>query len=566
MKIRKIRWKNLLSYGNNFTEYNFENGIDIIFGKNGKGKSCLLDALLFGFFGKPFRKVKLGSLVNNKNNKELVVEIEFEVTKRYKIIRGLKPNIFEIYQFEGDWKLIPQDSHNKFYQEKLEEIIGMNEILFRQIVLLGANISNVKNFMDLSSKEKEEIFQNLTNTFIFNIIVQLAKEKKKLIITDLTNLDYQINTLETTINNLKLEYEKIEKQNKEILENKEKSIKEINENIESLEDKINKIKEKISIKESLLKEYNDILKSKDDLESNLVKINTAIKVLENKKKIFEESEEITCPKCGNIFKQINIDLEDINKKLSLLNEKYQNLYKDKLDLEEKISNFEEKLEKIKLLENKISSINIEINQLLHKKKFYEETKITEINYDYLKEKEKELQELKEKYNIKEKQKSQYEKIISLIIEGKLKEQILSQQLPLLNKFINEYLEKFGVEYNFIIENNLKEKIIRRGESQEFNALSNGQKQRIVLSLLFGFLKIMKHNGYEINILVLDEFLDSSLDDEGIQIIIDVLENEFSKEKDIIIITHNPNIKNKLNPSRIYEVKEEFGYSKLEERE
>jgi len=564
MILKKVKFKNFLSYGNNFTEITFKNGLDIVVAKNGRGKSsAFLDTLMFAFFGKPFRKVKLGSLINDKNKKELLVEVEFKTDKHYKIIRGLKPSIFEIYHKESnEWKLIPQDGHSRDYQEKLEDILGFNEVLFKQIVVLGANISNMKNFMDLSSKEKEEIFQNLTNTFIFNIIVKLAKEKRNLLQTDITNISYKINSLSENIENLKLEYEKIEKQNEEIVKNKNQKLKEIDEEIKTLLETKSKIKEKISIKNELNTKMLEIFAKKEEIQEKINKILNAKNVLNTKIDLYEKSEEITCPNCKHKFKQEILDINDIKSKLKLLEEK-QTEYKSKLEpvLEEE-NEILEKQNKINKLMNKLTNIEITINQLEYKKKIYEETQLTEINYDYLKEKEKDLEELKDELKEKEKEKMNYEKIISLIVEGKLKEQILSQQLPILNKYINEYLEKFNVEYNFVIESNLKEKIIKRNEEQEFNALSNGQKQRIVLSLLFAFLRIMEYNGYKINVLVLDEFLDSSLDEEGIEIIINILMTEFVDKKDIIIITHNPTIINKISANRIFKIEQEFGFSKL----
>jgi DNA repair exonuclease SbcCD ATPase subunit len=564
MILKKVKFKNFLSYGNNFTEIIFKNGLDIVVAKNGQGKSAaFLDTLTFAFFGKPFRKIKLGSLINNKNKKELLVEVEFKTDKNYKIKRGLKPSIFEIYFKENnEWKLIPQDGHSKDYQEKLEEILGFNEILFKQIVVLGANISNVKNFMDLSVKEKEEIFQNLTNTFIFNIIVQLAKEKRNFYQTEITNLEFKKNSLKENINNLKNEYAKIEKQNEEIVKNKEKKINEINKEIKNLEILKEKIESKLLIKNDLNKEILQIMTKKEEIQEKINKIQNAKNILETKLELYKNSEEIKCPKCSHTFKQHNLDFNEIENKIKLLNEKLSEFKKEITPIIEKEKLILEKQEKIQKLENKLSNINITLNQLKHNKKIYEETKLTKIDYNYLKEKEKELNDLILDINEKIKIKNNYEKIISLIVDGKLKEQILSQQLPILNKYINEYLEKFNVEYNFIIENNLKEKILKRNEEQEFHSLSNGQKQRVVLAILFAFLKIMEYNGYKINILILDEFLDSSLDEDGIEIIIDILINEFIQKKNIIIITHNPTIINKINANRIFKIENEFGYSKL----
>jgi len=566
MILKKLKFKNVLSYGNNFTEIEFKNGIDIVYGPNGKGKtSAFLDTLTFAFFGKPYRKIKQGSFINNKNKKELLVEVEFETNKEYKIIRGLKPNIFEIYYKEGNnWKLIPQDSHVKLYQEKLEEILGFNEILFRQIIVLGANI-NMKNFVDLSQKEKEEIFQNLTNTYIFNLIVQIAKEKRKELITEISNLEYKISELESNIKNLELEYEKIKKQNEEIAKNKDEKIKEINEQINVLQKKCNQIKDKLKEKETLSSEYEKLQNSYDNLKEKYDKIIMIENSLNSKIDVYHNSEIIECPKCNHKFKNINIDINDLQNKLKTIKEKKEKLHIVLEDLDVKLSVITEKLDKFKLLENKLYEIEIKLNELENQKKIYENTKLIEIDYEYLDKKKKDFKKFKKQLNEKNEIKEKYDFIIQLITKGNLKDIILQEQLPLLNKFINEYLEKFNADFNFIIEGNLKEKIIRKGEDFEFNQLSNGQKQRIVLSLLFAFLKLMDTNGYKINILVLDEFLDSSLDEEGIQIIIDILKNEFTKHKNIVIITHNSTILSKIESDRIFEIKEEFGFSKLIER-
>ena len=172
INFKKVKWKNLLSYGNSFSELDFEKGIDLVMGTNGQGKSSFNDAIYYSLFGRPFRKIKTANLINRTIGKRLLVEIEFEVDSiNYKVIRGQKPNKFEIYKKEDDeYILIEQRASTKDYQKFLEEeILNFNETIFRQLMILGANLPNSKPFMDLTTIEKESLFQTLTDTSIFVI-------------------------------------------------------------------------------------------------------------------------------------------------------------------------------------------------------------------------------------------------------------------------------------------------------------------------------------------------------------------------------------------------------------
>jgi DNA repair exonuclease SbcCD ATPase subunit len=510
--------------------------------------STFLDSITFALFGKPYRKIKLSNLVNNKNNKELLVELYFQIKNdNYKIIRGIKPNIFEIYKND---KLIHQDGNVRDYQLKLEDILGFNELLFRQVIVLGAGIN--KNISEMSSKEKEEFFQNITNTYLINIVTEIAKQKYKELITKQQEFDYKRTLLIQTIASLESEYEKIERQNKELeklnKENKDKlkqDLEKLNKAIEIINTKINELQNQI--KNINHNEINDLYKKQSKIEYELQQ--------------FNKGEKVTCPFCNKEFipgqkpKEYKVKMENA---LKLINEKINTLEQDikfNEDINNKINELKNKKYTIEL---KISSINNELNKI-------ENYKYQQIDYSTLNNKKQELENTEKELKNLELTITKYKKLLNILTSGKIKEQLLEQQvLPILNQKIQKYLEKFEVEFSFAIQSNLKEKIIYKGDELEFNNLSNGQKQRVILSILFAFIEVMQENGFYFNVLILDEFLDNSLDVTGIDIVISILE-ELKQNRDIIIITHNKDILSLIEPNRYFEAVKEIGFSKLERR-
>lgn len=567
MNIKEVRWKNVLSYGKNWNTYKFKNGIDIISAENGLGKSVLLDVLNFAFFGKPYRKIKLNNLINFRNEKELVVEVIFKTDEEYKVVRGIKPNIFEIYKKQNkEWKLIPQDASVKDYQSKLEDIIGFNELLFRQIIVLGAGLN--KNFTQLSSKEKEEFFENITNTYIINLLLKLAKEKMKIQETHLKDLEYKKQLLEQTITSLKSEYQKIEEANKKAQEDTEKQKAEIREQIAKLEKASETLVSEYNSKlQALAKErdelYNivaDMQIKKEDLEDKLKKVNTHLKILQSEKKV-------KCPYCQNEFipeletkEKMELAKQKLEKALNEFLNEYNDAYQNFIKKDNEYNALEaEKSTKLNKIQQSLVALRTKLHTLDQK------VEVTEIDYSLLEEKEKELEEVKQEHEKVFKETEKLKRLVKLFSDGKIKEQVLMTILPLLNKYINEYLLRFNAGFQFFIESNLKERVIKQGTELEFNNLSNGQKQRVILALLFAFLKLMEHNGYKINILVLDEFLDTALDEEGLEIVLDIL-NEFKSKKDVIIITHNISLSSKIEFNRKFTIEQTLGFSNLKELE
>ena len=679
---KTLKWNNFLSYGKEENSFDFNNGVDLLLGKNGMGKSAITEVIFYSLFGKPFRKIKLSSLVNKISKKNMKTILEFSIdNQNYKIIRGTKPNIFEIYiKNEEEWVIIPQKAATKDYQKMLEEeILNLNETIFRQLIVLGANLVTSKPFMELSQVEKENLFQVITDTSIFNDISTKIKEKiseNKIILKDYI---YRRDLLEETIKAEKIVIEEAEKRNKYFKETHEKNKEEVISQIKEAEEKIlkyevaiEKLKElknkydtllkEITTKEEnskreldtrinslleeqktikdeyskelsnieddvellnkkdiLKKEVEDILKYKSNLEEENINTNTKIQQI-----IAAKKGSIICNNCSEINYISNIDkneiikedeykktiknneiiINDLDNRFLELNNKISSVI---ISIEENTQNkrndvhskYENKLKNIsdEILKerNKISSFDDEKNilnkykeKLLNSKRIkenYEEAKTSLIN---LKHKEEELNNIKEieidYESIKNKEKEfstaqknikkyselmdDYEYLLNLVGSNNLKGAVIKRQIPFLNKSINHFLELFSMlEYSFVIDENFKERIISRNEDSEFNQLSNGQKSRISFSIMFAFLKIIeKRNGVKTNLLILDEILDSSVDSEGREELLNILKEEFSQTKDIIIISHNQEIQEKIELfDRVIKIsKDKFSSIEVEE--
>jgi len=233
-------------------------------------------------------------------------------------------------------------------------------------------------------------------------------------------------------------------------------------------------------------------------------------------------------------------------------------------IQEKINGLEEKISKEPILKNKIASLEEDIEKNLNKLKKVKEWKQTEIDYSELEKTEKEYKETGETLVNLRKTQGDLNSLSNLVGDKNIKGTILNQQLPFLNKFINEFLELFESKFNFVIDSNFEDNIVSRSVNNEFNSLSNGQKQRITMSILFAFLRLIEErNGVSTNLLILDEYLDSSLDVDGINEVLKILSEVFSKNKDVILISHNPDIKNRFEIiNRNVEIIQQDGFSEM----
>jgi len=567
LEFNKVRFKNLLSYGNKFTEYDFICGLDLLSHKNGGGKSAINDAIFYGLFGKPFRKINNPELINYYTQKNLVVEIFFQKDKKkYKIERGMKPNIFIIYEYKNkSWVEIIQPSTMKEYQTLLEvDILKCNETIFRQMVVLGSNMPNSKTFMDLNNYEKGQLFEIVTNTEIFENIKNKVKERKFENKLKLTDIGYQIEVTSNNIDSENLVIKQAEKRNKEFsLLHKS--------NIKSLKNKIKKIKDSLANSNiekpisnnhimGLIKTQTSNIKKANKV---LIKLKTSISKLESIKK-----GAIHCEKCSHINYLEKYDVNKLNKDQNELIKVLEELATLEIGLEKYNLTLDKNKNKNALIEknnNKIIKSNEELKELNDSLEKLLSIKEVIIDYSNLNSNKDKLIILKLKFKKLEKELENLLYIEDLISTDKLKGEIIKQQLPYLNKFVNNYLEEFSmVGFKFHIDQYFKETILTNNNKTVFNQLSNGQKMRISFSIMFAFLLLIEsRNGVSTNILILDEVLDGSVDFEGREELLNILNNNFSRTKNIIIISHNNEIKEKIELfNRLVSIKKNCNFSTL----
>lgn len=575
-----LEFKNVLSYGNSPTIFEFKNGIDLINAKNGAGKSSFIDGLTFSLYGVPFRKIKKNSLINHHNNKNLLTTLIFfvEHSGYYKIIRGIKPNIFEIYfnkeepVFDSELNLLPQSATINDYQDMLEnDILKMSENVYRQLIVLGANISTSKNFMDLSAKEKEEIFQIITDTSVFNSMKSLINKKIQLYKTYILEHEYKVNILNNTLSTEKRNIESLEQQNIVIKNDKAKIIEELTKELDERVAKIPDYERAVDLLKDLKTQYdiekNDLVSKKEELKRLYVeqrKISDEIHHIERAK-----AGVIVCDECENHINLTNIDISDAH--IEKVNKDYDTITLSIKTVEQDINNLEPTVNKKyeKLLNSKRIVTNQKDNtdRIEHlKKDIVSKSEWVEFAIDYtnISKLEEELEQEKQQILSLKESVNNYDAINSIVGEDNLKGYMLSQQIPLLNRYINQFIERFNAfDYNFVIDTSFKERIISRNEEKEFNAMSNGQKQRFTFSILFAFLRLVEEkNGISTNLLILDEVLDSSSDTEGKLELIKILTDDFSKMKNVIIISHNPDIvQNVEDFNRVIRVEHDV-YSKM----
>jgi len=571
IEFKTLRFKNVLSYGNKISEYNFENGIDLVVGGNGLGKSTFVDALTYCLFGKPFRKIKIGSLINNKNNRELWVEAEFSANgNSFKVIRGQKPDIFEIYKKEEDgYSLVEKPSTNRDYQALFEDsILKFGENVYRQLIALGANLSSSKNFMDLNKSEKEEVLQIITDTAIFNQIKDKVREEKLLQKTYLTEYEYKVEVLSSSISSTKFNIKAMEKQNEEFNANRDSILKELRQELEESEEKLKKYPSAISKLEQLESEINEMLPQITSIESELVSVLEKEQDVKAKVRRISANEKnkVVCPNCEFEIKEelpytseeLKVQLVYIIEERDRLQNELNELLEERKQKQSKVLNKDRLNKNMVQLEDHIKTIK----ERIEKTEAWEAVKI---DYSELEQLERDYEEAKNRLIKIKQDMTELIELEDMVSDKNLKGVILNQQLPFLNKYINEFLELFDSKFNFVIDSEFNEKIISRNSDNDFNSLSNGQKQRISLSILFAFLKLIEEkNGISTNLLILDEYLDSSLDIEGIDEVMTILDEVFSSSKNVVLISHNPDIKNRLEIlNRIVKVSVEDGFSKFE---
>jgi DNA repair exonuclease SbcCD ATPase subunit len=517
-----IRWKNLLSTGNVFTEFKLnEYSNALIIGSNGSGKSTILDAITFALFGKPFRKINKPGLLNSVNEKNCVVEIEFTTNnKKYKVIRGIKPSIFEIY---CDGTLLNQDSASKDYQAHLEKfILKMNYKSFTQIVILGS--AAFTPFMQLSPADRRTVIEDLLDIQIFstmNVIakkrMQTNKEQLEINRVELAAAEEKKVYIEKTIHSLKQNNEDKKVALQHYVHGHVKTLDNIKEVIAELEKERDGLLDQASDQTSLKERHRKLISFQSKIETNLSR---------HKKELSFYCDNDSCPTCrqpiDTEFK--NSTTEQTNKKIEELTVGLANIGKEVDSCIETISAVETIMKKIDNTRSAISEQKFKMSSVISMINDIED-QIEELSHSdkLLTDNETEYLDTVEKLSVLSDEKikligeRQYlDTAINLLKDGGIKTKIVKQYLPVINKLINKYLSQMGFMVNFNIDESFEETIKSRyRDTFSYHNFSEGEKTRIDLALLFTWRALAKmRNSVNTNLLILDEVLDGSLDGNG----------------------------------------------------
>jgi DNA repair exonuclease SbcCD ATPase subunit len=542
---KTIRWKNFLSTGNNFTEIELNTKpATLIQGSNGAGKSTLLDALCFGLFNKPFRKINKPQLVNTINEKDCCVEIEFCIgSSEYKVIRGIKPTRFEIYE---NGVLIDQESANRDYQKHLEQnILRLNYKSFTQVVILGS--STFVPFMQLAAAHRREVIEDLLDIGIFSRMNMLLKDRMKDVKDELKDCDHRVSLSEQKVNLQKQNIKNLEKAN----QNFDDQLKLKYENNErEIETIVSKIKENESRSEELLsltKDQTKIQEKFESLKSMLYKLRHKSDAVDKEYHFFENND--TCPTCKQ-----DISEELSKEKLSTLSSKKKEFDEAFDHLNTHITQVKKEHDIIKGYNNELSDVNYEI-QSLNK---YQQ-KLIQDNMKLVEQRNQEKPDLEEEYikltkaetdlemdyalcaSVRTNQ-NNYKIVSNLLKDGGIKSQIIKKYIPVINKLINKYLASMDFYVNFTLDEEFNEVIKSRFRDEfSYASFSEGEKQKIDLSLLFTWREIAKlKNSVSTNLLILDEVFDSSLDAAGTEDLLKILK-EINNNTNIYVISHKGEI-------------------------
>ncbi len=544
---RYVRWKNLLSTGNYFTEIKLNNTSNtLVVGENGSGKSTMLDALCFGLFGKAFRNITKPNLLNSINNKDCVVEIEFDTgNKSYKIIRGIKPNIFEIW---CDGVLVNQDAAVRDYQEYLEKfIIKLNYKSFTQIVILGS--ASFVPFMQLSNSDRRAIIEDLLDIQIFSTMNGILKDKlsnnKDLTVAkkyeiDLAQQKYDMQ--EKHINELKQNNDDKVKEHEQEIANNQVTIQTLHDEIANLSSQVTVLQTEVESKTDVEGKVKKITKLESQIESNLSKFKKDIT-------FFEHNDN--CPTCRQAIE------------LGFKQEELASLHTKATECETGLKSIEQKLLKEQNRLNRITEVQKEV-QSLHIKIATNNTTITETN-KYITRLQKQIEDLKgiETSTDREQEqlkvlkealvllqndlkaliddKSYFEVASGLLKDTGIKTKIVKQYLPIINKLVNKYLASLDFFVNFNLDENFKETIKSRHRDEfTYNNFSEGEKQRIDMALMLTWRAVAKlKNSSNTNLLILDEVFDSSLDTNGTEELMKIL--HMLEGVNLFVISHKGDI-------------------------
>ena len=558
-----IRYKNFLSSGNYFTDIDLnKNKSTLVVGHNGAGKSTVLDALSFALFGKPHRKISKNQLVNSINQKQCVVEVKFTIGQsKFQINRGIKPNAFEIWK---DGVMINQSSHAMEYQKILEQnILKLNHKSFHQVVVLGS--SSFIPFMQLNAGHRRDVIEDLLDINIFSKMNVILREKNATLKEKLSKITNETEIIKSKIQQQTKYIRDIAAVTEENKNKYKKQIKKTEERIQKLQDENNKISKKLENNE-VESELKKLQEEKNKIISNIAELKQDMKAIA-KRGLFLEKNDI-CPTCS----------QTIENKDELLHQAKSEAQKTQTDINSvkikddevqiKIDSVEKILDDIREKTNTINANNREIGSLNTSNSELKNYLESEVTTDLTQARNDLNQMNDDKENLFESklkvaEQFNYNSVIAeMLRDTGIKTKIIKQYLPVINKLVNQYLQVLDFFVHFDLDENFQETIrSRHRDDFSYDSFSEGEKQRIDLSLLFTWRQIAKiKNSVSTNLLILDETFDSSLDHDGIENLLKIL-HTLDNDTNTFIISHKGDILDGKFTSKIEFIKDR-NFSKI----
>ena len=541
---KTIRWKNLLSTGNAFTEIQFDkHKTTLIVGENGAGKSTMLDALSFAMYGKPFRKINKNQLINTVNGKGAVVELEFLIGKKeYKIVRGIKPNVFDIY---ADGTLIDQNADAKEYQAMLEtQILKLNQKSFAQIVILGS--ASFVPFMQLQTAHRREIIEDLLDIGIFSTMNSLLKDKVALNKIKMSDADNAIRSNADKIEMYNKHIAVLKQNNDDLIEQKRQQSAKLVEDINNANDTITKINGEIETLSGDIADQDKVRKKLETIRSMSAKVDHRLEKIKKDIEFFDAHDD--CPTCrqgiahehkAEILEKGNSQISEIEQgkqqiagELDSINTRLAEISAVSSTISTKNREVSDLLIQIRTWTNFVKGIDQEIEKLSNNSKQID-SNVDEING--YKESLKTAIAAKEELS---KDKATFDVASVLLKDTGIKTKIIKQYVPVINKLINKYLAAMDFFVNFELNESFEETIKSRFRDEfTYDSFSEGEKSRIDLALLFAWRAVAKlRNSASTNLLIMDEVFDSSLDVQGGDELIKIIQSIVG-DSNVFVISH-----------------------------
>ena len=541
---KQIRWRNFLSTGNTFTEVDFtEAQTNLIVGTNGAGKSTVLDALTFVLFNKPFRKINKPQLINSVNEKDCIVEIEFSTGSiEWKVIRGIKPNVFEIYK---NGEILDRAAAASDQQKWLEEnVLKLNYKSFTQIVVLGS--ASFVPFMQLPAASRREIIEDLLDIKIFSYMSNILREKIRSTNESIRELTIRKDLVEEKIDMQKNFISDLEQTGKKSIKEKQSKIKEFDESVDALLKDIDEYGEELKVVEEKMEVSSGSNKKLKKLGTLRGKLQQKVATITKEHKFFNEN--TVCPTCDqHIEESFRLNrINDAQSKAKELQQGFKEL-EDAIRLEEEKENqFKVLSKEATNLTHEISKANTRISGLRNRSRDLEQEIQTitsnlanrNTERDALEKLVEELEGLQSKQSEQKENNVYHDFAHSLMKDGGVKSKIIKRYLPLMNQQINKYLQLMDFYINFSLDEEFKETVKSPiHEDFSYESFSEGEKMRIDLSLLFTWREIAKmKNSASTNLLILDEIFDSSLDGFGTEYFTKIIKYVVS-DANVFVISH-----------------------------